>query len=48
MYMYMYMYIYIYSSSKTNIGALTRRQPHSLNVYHSTITSSTKRVPGAS
>ena len=33
---------------KTNIGILTRRQLDSLNVYHSIITSSTKRLSGTS
>ena len=37
----------IYSYSKANIGPLTRRQPQSPNVYHSTINSSSKRFPGA-
>ena len=47
-YIYIYMYIYIcYSCPKINIGPLTRRQPQSPNTYHSTITSSTKSLPGA-
>ena len=47
-YVYIYIYTYIcYSCPKINIGPLTRRQPQSPNTYHSTITSSTKSLPGA-
>ena len=37
--------IYVCSCPKTNIESLMRK--HSLNVYHSTITSSTTRLSGA-
>ena len=59
-YIYQYIYIYIYiiymyiyihhlfTCPKTNIGPRRRRQPHSPYVYHSIITSSTKRLLGAS
>ena len=39
--------MYVCSCPKTNIESLVRGQSHSLNVYHSTITSSTTRLPGA-
>ena len=43
----MYKFVHIYSCPKTtNIRPLTKRQPHSLDAYHSTITSSTKMLPG--
>ena len=46
--LYIYIFICILSCPKTNIGSLMGRQPHSLNVYHSTIISSTKSLPGVS
>ena len=43
----MYKFVHIYSCPKTtNIRPLTKRQPHSLDAYHSTITSLTKMLPG--
>ena len=44
----MYVYIYIYSCLKTNIEPLMMRQSHLLNVNHSTVSSSTTKLPGAS
>ena len=37
-----------FGCSKANFGPLTRRQPHSPHVNHSTISSRTRRPPGAS
>ena len=45
-YTHIYIYTYKFSCPKTNIGPFTRRQPHSSNFYHSTITSSSKKLPG--
>ena len=50
-YIYIYIYIYILVSKfnclKAKIGALIKKEPHSLNIYCSNITSSAKRLPGA-
>ena len=57
-YRYIYIYIYREREREREIdidididiykiGLLIRGQPHSVNVYHSNITSLTKRLPGA-
>ena len=47
MYIYIYILVSKFNCLKTKIGPLIKKQPHSLNIYCSNITSSAKSLPGA-